>query len=452
MLEKIADFAEKYKMFPEGCSVVCGLSGGADSVCLLISLIELKERLKISEISAIHVNHCLRGDESDRDENYCRLLCKSLGIDLCTVSCNVKEYSQKYGISTEEAARILRYNIFAENSKGKILATAHNANDNLETAIHNLSRGTALKGICGIPPVRDNIVRPILEITREEIETFLNDRGNIFVTDSTNLSDDYTRNKIRHKVLPLLEEINKSLIKTSVRSLDVLRLENDFIEQEVRRAEIQCREGDSFKGLEKFHKAIRQRCIAKYISEKNFPYDYKRLEKLDDILLHGGKFNISGDFYFISDGLSMEFKEIPKNNSESVLVSSPLVIGENSIFEGIILTAEIIKSEDLKIGQNINRKFTKYLMDYDKIIGTMILRNRRNGDKIRLAGRNFTSSVKKLINAQVKPEKKPFLHFIQDESGIIFAEEIGISERVKPQPDTERFLKISICINCIKGS
>ena len=451
MLERISDFALKYNMFPEGCSVVCGLSGGADSVFLLVSLLELRERLKISEISALHVNHCLRGAESDRDENYCRELCKKLKVKFISQKCNVREYSEKYGLSTEESARILRYRIFSENSKGKIIATAHNANDNFETAIHNLSRGTALKGLCGIPPVRDNIVRPILTVSREEIENFLKSRNIYFVTDSTNLSDDYTRNKIRHNVLPLLEKINGSLIETSARTLDALRLENDFIESETRKAELQCRAGDTFKGLERFHKAVRQRCIAEFLSEKNLRYDYKRLENIDSLILNGGKINISGDLYFVSDKASLSFVRIP-DKPDSKEISVPLNIGKNTLFEGIILNAEIVKSEDLKICQNINGKFTNYLLDYDKIKGTMILRNRRNGDKIRLAGRNFTSSVKKLINAQVKPDEKPFLHFIDDEAGTVFAEKIGIADRVRPDENTSEILKITVFPDSVKRS
>ncbi len=443
MLERIFDFAEKYNMFPEGCRVMCGLSGGADSVFLVLALLELKNRLKISEISAIHVNHHLRGDESDRDENYCREFCGKIKIKFLSADCNVTEYSAKYGLSTEESARILRYKIFSENSQGKIIATAHNANDNLETVINNLSRGTAIKGLCGIPPVRDNIVRPILNISREEIENFLNERNIHFVTDSTNLSDDYTRNKIRHNVLPVLKQINSSLVRTSVRTLDALRLENDFIESETRKADSECRKGDCFINLRKFHKAVRQRCIAEFLSEKNFSYDYKRLESIDFIVLNGGKINISKNLYFISDKNKLIFVKIPEKK-DSDEISVPLNIGENSIFNGIILNAEIIKSEDLKIHQNINRKFTNYLLDYDKIKGTMILRNRRNGDKIRLAGRSFTSSVKKLINAQVSPDEKPFLHFVDDESGTVFAEKMGVADRVKPDSDTERILKITV--------
>lgn len=444
MLDRIFNFSKQYNMFPEGCKVVCGLSGGADSVCLLLSLTELQEKLGIYEISAIHVNHCLRGDESDRDEIFCRKLCEKYGIKFSAVKCNVREYSEKYRLSTEESARILRYRIFSENSQGKIIATAHNANDNLETVIHNLSRGTALKGLCGIPPVRDNIARPLLTVSREEIENFLKIRNISFVTDSTNLSDDYTRNKIRHNVLPLLEQINNSLIKTSSRTIEVLRLENSFIEEETLKAKSQCRNGDCFTGLEKFHKAVRQRCIAEFLSEKNLPYDYNRLEKIDSILLDGGKLNISRDFYFVSDKNTLEYRKIPAK-TDSAEISVPLNTGRNSIFKGIFLDAVILKSEDLKIYCNVNKKFTNYLLDYDKIIGTMILRNRRNGDKIRLAEKNFTSSVKKLINAQIPPDERPFLHFIDDECGTVFAEKIGIADRVKPDENTASILKITIC-------
>ena len=108
MLDRILEISGEYNMFPENCNVVCGLSGGADSVCLLLSLMELKEKLGISEISALHVNHCLRGDESDSDENYCRTLCEKFGVPFKAVRCNVKEYSEKFRISTEESARILR--------------------------------------------------------------------------------------------------------------------------------------------------------------------------------------------------------------------------------------------------------------------------------------------------------------------------------------------------------
>ena len=153
MLDKIFGTIQKYHMLEKGETAVCGLSGGADSVCLLLALRELAPRLGIT-VEAIHVNHCLRGEESDRDEEFCRDLCRRLQVPFTAVRCDVRSFAQENGLSTEEAARELRYKAFAENSAGKKLATAHNAGDDLETALLNLTRGTALRGMCGIPPVR----------------------------------------------------------------------------------------------------------------------------------------------------------------------------------------------------------------------------------------------------------------------------------------------------------
>ena len=227
MLTKVYKFIKDNNMICRGDTVVCGLSGGADSVALLISMSELSEKLGIS-VEALHVNHCLRGTESDGDEQFCRELCARLNVPFKAISCDVRSYAEQYSLSTEEAARKLRYDIFREHSKGKKLATAHNANDNRETVILNLARGTGIKGLAGIPMIRGNIIRPLLTVTRKEIEDFLAKRSQPYVTDSTNLSDDYTRNKIRHRILPLLSEINSSAVETSINSINTVREENAF--------------------------------------------------------------------------------------------------------------------------------------------------------------------------------------------------------------------------------
>ena len=207
MIDKIFRHIKDNKLLSDGDTVVCGLSGGADSVGLLLALYELREKLGIN-VEALHVNHCLRGEESDRDEEFCCQLCSRLGIPFSAFRVDVKSYAKEHSLSDEEAARKLRYGVFEANSQGKKIATAHNANDNLETVILNLARGSALKGMAGIPVRRNNIIRPLLTVSREEIEAFLSERGQEFVTDSTNLSDDYTRNKIRHKIIPLMNELN----------------------------------------------------------------------------------------------------------------------------------------------------------------------------------------------------------------------------------------------------
>lgn len=442
MLDRVCRFIEENNMLSSGDTVVCGLSGGADSVCLLLVLNELSRRLQIT-VEAIHVNHSLRGAESDRDEEFCRCLCEKLDIPFSAERVDVNVFAREHSLSCEEAARKLRYELFSACSQGKKIATAHNANDNLETIILNLTRGSGLKGLTGIPPVRGNIIRPILEVSRSEIEEYLKSQNQEFVTDSTNLTEDYTRNKIRHRVIPLLEEINSSVIKTTVRSSETLRDENSFITDSVREATKKCRSGNSFTGLEKYHKVIRRRCIAELLSENGFPYSNERLTKCDRILCSGGKLNIHGSYYFISDGKTAGITVIDHNRLNTE-ISKELIVGENGIFPDSILSCRIVNCDNLRKIKKVHKNLTFYYLDYDKISGRAILRNRRYGDKIQLCGRNFTSSVKKLINEKVPAEHRSTLHFIEDEKGTIFAEAIGIADRVKPAEGTVRLLEITI--------
>lgn len=441
MLEKLRNFAEKYDMLHRGDVVVCGLSGGADSVCLLLSLREISREIGFS-VEALHVNHCLRGDESDRDEEFCRRLCSRLEVPFKAVSCDVKSYAEEYSLSTEEAARELRYAIFRENSYGKKIATAHNADDNLETVIFNLIRGTAIKGLCGIPPVRDNIIRPLLAVTRQEIEDFLVQQGQDYVTDSTNLTEDYTRNKIRRRIIPVMRELNASLIETSVNTIDGIRSENAFIESETAAALEKCLKNSILSDMSGYDEVIRRRCAAKLLRDKGLPVSHKRLEECGKIMQNGGKLNISGDIYFVSDGKNSSFEKIIPQGEEQVAM--PLEIGENSLFSDTVMICEIVECENLAKIDFVNKKLTFYLLDYDKIIGKAVVRNRKYGDRIRLSGRNFTSSVKKIINEKIPKNIRPTLYFIEDEEGVVFGEMIGVAQRVSPNENTKRLLKITV--------
>lgn len=442
LTDKIRSLISAENMLSTGDCVVCGLSGGADSVCLLLAMKGLAEELGIT-VEALHVNHCLRGAESQRDEDFCRELCGRLAVPFTAVSCDVKGFAEQHSLSTEEAARKLRYGIFAEYSQGKKLATAHNADDNLETMILNLVRGTALKGLSGIPAVRGNIIRPLLTVTRREIESFLSEQGQSFVTDSTNLSDDYTRNRIRHRIVPLLCELNPSAAVTAARSAAALREENAFIESETDRAEAECRCGNTFTGLARYPAVIRKRCAARLLSENAVPYSCDRLCAADKLIVGGGKLNVSGDRYLVSDGRTFSLETIP-GRTEIPELSAELVPGANSIFPEKELICEVLLCDNLKKAEPVNKMLTYYLLDYDKIIGRAVIRNRRNGDRIRLAGRDFTSSVKKLINEKIPAKERPLLHFIEDECGTILAEGLGIADRVRPDGSTRRVMKITI--------
>lgn len=217
----------------DGCkTAVCALSGGADSTALLIVMKELSGKMGF-EVKACHLNHGLRGEESDADERFCEELCENLGVELYRKKICVAELQKKHE-STEETARKARYLFFEESRQhfgtNSLTATAHTANDNAETVLLNLIRGTGLKGLCGIPPVRDKIIRPLILAQRGDIEEFLRERERTFVTDKTNFSEDYTRNKVRLSILPELAKINPSVVRTISRMSKNLRNDSDYLE------------------------------------------------------------------------------------------------------------------------------------------------------------------------------------------------------------------------------
>ena len=203
-----------------------------------------------------------------------------------------------------------------------------------------------------------------------------------------------------------------------------------------------CRNGNSLNGLDGYSAVIRKRCISRLLTEKKLPYSHNRLEEADNVLVNGGKINISGDVYLIGANGSLELKKISATTNEYKEI--PLEIGTNRIFDNCELFCEIIECDNLKKIEAVHKKSTFYLLDYDKINGRTVLRSRKFGDKIRLSGRSFTSSVKKLINETIDAEIRPTLHFIEDEAGTVFAEGIGIADRVAPDNNTVRCLKISV--------
>ncbi len=442
MIEKILAFAEKFNMFPAGASVVCGLSGGADSTCLTLCLWELRDKLGI-QVEALHVNHHIRGAESDRDEQFCREFCRRLGIKITVEELNVPEYAEEKSMSLEEAARELRYEAFKRNSCGKIIATAHNANDNLETAVLNLVRGSGIKGISGIPPVRDNIVRPLLTSTRSEIEAYLREKGCSYVTDSTNLSNDCTRNKIRHLILPVLAEINPSAVETFISSADTLREENSFIEAETQKALNKCRNGSELSDLQQLPPLIRKRCIARLLADNSVPYTHDRLERFDRLVSEEGKINVRKNIYLISSDNKLRLEKITPQKEQNY-TETDLTEGINKLFSDKEVLTEFLFEKNINIPEIVNTKLAIYYLDYDKIIGKLILRSRRFGDKIKLYGNNFTSSVKKLINEKIPLSQRKELHFVEDEMGTVLVEGIGIASRAAPDENTKNYLKITI--------
>lgn len=198
-----------------GDRILVGLSGGADSVCLLFILLDLSEELGIS-LNAVHVNHCIRGEEALRDEKFCQELCNRLGVTLRIVRKDIPLMASESGLSLEETGRKARYDTFrelAEEMHCTKIAVAHHMNDQAETVLFQLFRGSRLTGMAGIKPRNDMIIRPLLCLTRKETEEYLSSINEEYVTDSTNLSDEYTRNIIRNRILVDAEAIQKKAVE-----------------------------------------------------------------------------------------------------------------------------------------------------------------------------------------------------------------------------------------------
>ena len=216
-----------------GSALVCAVSGGADSVALLHCLRALSEELGFS-LTAAHFNHCLRGEESDGDEAFVRDLCGKWGIPLTVGRGDAAKRARETGESLEEAARALRHGFLS--AQPGLIATAHNADDQVETVLINLLRGTGLKGLCGMEPQSGRIVRPLLTVTRVEILAYLQENGLSWREDSSNFEDDALRNRLRHHVIPLFRQENPSLAATVARSTAILRRDEAHLEARRRRS------------------------------------------------------------------------------------------------------------------------------------------------------------------------------------------------------------------------
>ena len=237
MVERVIKTIEEYGMLSTREKVVVGVSGGADSVALLHILSSLKD-LKL-ELTAAHLNHGIRGDEADRDADFVKRTAKSLDIPFEYKKVDTQAYKQEKKLSLEDAARELRYQFFNELREklgATKVATAHTMDDQAETVLMRLLRGSGLRGLSGIPPVsRGYLVRPLLFVSRREIEEYLNSKGIDWVEDSTNTEDRFLRNKIRQNLIPLLEEYNPKLKETLLRTAEVLRADDEYLSNEAQK-------------------------------------------------------------------------------------------------------------------------------------------------------------------------------------------------------------------------
>ncbi|OPJ54817.1 tRNA lysidine(34) synthetase TilS [Alkalithermobacter paradoxus] len=460
LLEKVKQTITKHKLIDYNDTIVLGISGGPDSVCLLHVLNELKEEYSL-KIYAAHLNHKIRGIEAQKDAIYCADLCDDMKIPCFIRAIDVPKYCQENGLSIEEGARILRYNMFFE-IKEKVNATkiavAHNLDDQAETVVMRIMRGTGLDGLKGIEYKRDNtIIRPLLDIKREEIEKYCYDNNLNPRIDYTNLEDIYTRNKIRLKLIPYMEEnFNPNLKESVCRMANLLRDDSDFIDNEANKAFDNLCEKESERTIKintqtfsHIHNAIKNRIIRKCIS---FVIgDLKGIEQkhIEDVmaLIHTEKndlkINLPKGLILYKKNSSIiftdeEIKSESINYTYKIPKSGYIKIKElNTLVE-----TKILNKEDINLCSD--DKYTKYF-DLDKISGELEIRNRRNGDKIKALGLGGTKKLKDIfIDFKVSKEERDKVPILCDQKGIMWVVGYRMSEDYKIDTNTKKVLRISI--------
>lgn len=447
MKNKILRTISKHSLFGDNENIVVAVSGGADSMCLLSFLYSVKSKLKINRLIAAHVNHNIRGDEAKRDEEFVKSFCELRGIPFELLDADVPKIADSMKCGTEEAARRVRYDYFKELSEkyNALVATAHNADDNAETVIYNLVRGSGLKGLCGIPPKRDYIIRPLIEVTRHEIEHYCDENGLEYITDSTNLSDEYTRNKIRHNVLPVLRLINPSLENTITNTSSMLREDSDFLNS-LAHSSLQSAKingGYSVKKLKTLDSSVLSRVIIILLDETfKISPDYKCVCSVCDIIRNGGRVNIKGNIYAdANSGIFRLYKITPpeKHKVTNLLSCINSQSGENNrVFR-------VVEKKEFDSDSKFNNLLFKNAVDYDIINAVTVMRTRKTGDFFSPSKRGWTKSLKKFfIDEKVVLEKRDKLRLIANGNEVLWLEGFGASEKAKVKAVTKKVLVIDI--------
>lgn len=456
IFEKVLSTINKHELIQKGDKIVVGLSGGPDSVCLLHILSRLKEELDL-EIYAAHLNHQIRGIEAQKDAFYISKLCEEMGITFFIKSINVPEYCEKNGVSIEEGARKLRYEMFYEiknNTRANKIAIGHNLNDQAETILMRMMRGTGLQGLKGIEYIRDGvIIRPILNIERNDIEEYCKQNKLNPRIDKTNLESIYTRNKIRLELIPYMKDnFNSNIIESIVRMGNSLRSDNDYIESEalIKFKEVSNIKSDSveinLKPYINLHNSMKVRILRNSIKHILGDANFIDQRHIDDIIELEDESKIDKVI-----NLPRGIYVYRKKNS-IILTNKEIVIEEiefcyNIPSNGFIKVKEIgtiIETQVVSINKYKRSKSDKSCnwFDFNKIKGGIVVRNRRSGDKIKLSG--GSKKIKDLfIDIKIPKEDRCKVPVIADDQGILSVGNFRNSENYKIDEETKEVLKVS---------
>ena len=462
MYDKVLEAIKQHKLIDEKDVIVIGLSGGPDSVCLLHILTTIRCSMGI-EIIAVHVNHMLRGEESDEDETYVKELCDRLEVPLKVFKIDISKISKERGLSLEEAGREERYKLFdliANSVAANKIAVAHNKNDQAETVLMNIIRGTGLDGLRGMDFSREKIIRPLLGIEREEIEKYCIKHGLNPRTDSSNLECVYTRNRIRLNLIPYIQKLfNIDIVHNINKMSGLLKDDSDYIEHCMNGLLSKSLAGSengevllNLKFLNNCHIAAKKRIIRKFIKQVKGNIrgiENIHIENVIDMIENG---RVSTELHLpggIRVSRSYNTLKIYTYSKEPCLVDFSIRInipGKTIITElGKYIEASVIDDfslEELGSANNNNSSTTQFF-DYELVCKGINLRRRRVGDIFKPFRSSGTKKLKEyFIDSKIPKEDRDRIPLVTLESEVIWIIGYKISDKFKLTENTKRVLKL----------
>lgn len=432
MVEKVRKYIEQYQMIQKGETIVLGISGGADSVCLLFVLLELQPIYDL-KLVGVHVNHNLRGEDARADQQYVEALCREYGVPCTVIDVDVQAEASRRKRSLEEAGREVRKEAFEQMRKmlqeeevhqgrsscGQIrIATAHHSNDNAETFLMNLARGTGIVGLTGIAPISNNYIRPLLCVSREEIESYLSKREQVYCTDSTNAENIYTRNIIRNEIMPRFENgINQQTVSHMNQTIEELQKIEGYLQMQLQVCWEACIRWNTDKtsliickeGLRKQPEILRERLVKRAIEEMaEARRDITRAHITQLLELQDKQVGRETHLPYQLIGKrvyeGVEIQSLKFHESQNNLMEEGMKLqipGKTYLENGSVITTQIFPVNEMEGIQD--NPYTQYF-DYDIITEALYIRSRNLGDYITINELGNRQTLKKFFTTNKIPQ------------------------------------------------
>lgn len=429
MNNKVRETILKHNLISPFDTVLIALSGGADSVFLAEYLISIRDEYNLT-LKAAHVEHGIRGEESLKDCEFVQKFCADNNIECHILHINAPEEAKSSGLGVEEYSRNKRYEFFNTIECDKI-ATAHSLSDNVETVLFRLARGTALKGMCGIPVKRGKIVRPLLGVSAHEIREYLDEKDIFYCVDLTNSDNDYSRNKIRNNIIPLFKELNPDFENAVQRLIKSSNEDEEYLDFSANLAfnSVYHNKMLNVAKLKGYSVSEIKRVIIKYFSIYNTSLDEYHLSEVIKLVFTASKTQIKDNIFAISDNEYLR----------------AAVFDKAVDFDKIEVHKNVLFKDDFLNKCELSSKEFDFYCDYDKIVGNVAVRCRIVGDKISPQNRNCTKTLKKLYNEYKIPvEKRNDIPVIVDDMGVIGVYGYCIDKRVAVDGNSSNILIVDI--------